>query len=252
MFFSSKKRLRASRSFNAPAGERIYAIGDVHGRSDLLDELLALIDADDAERETSRTRLIFLGDLVDRGPASAAVIARVRTLTQASDRVQLLKGNHEEIFVAAARGDRRAARGLMGIGGLQTLESYGISKDEAEHGTFEDLAHLLLDRIPREDVDFLDAAPNLLTAGDYVFVHAGISPGVPLDAQLGRDTRWIREPFLSRVRNDGVMVVHGHTITAQVDEQPDRIGIDTGAYASGVLTAIGLEGSERWFLQTGS
>lgn len=251
MFFSLKKRARAPLPFSLPEGERIYAIGDVHGRIDLLDELLDRIDADDTARGGTRTRLIFLGDLVDRGPSSAQVVARVRALAQASDRVQLLKGNHEEIFINAARGDRRGARALIEIGGLATVQSYGISKEEAEHGTFEDLAHLLLARIPREDVDFLDSAPNLLTSGDYVFVHAGIAPGVPLDQQLGRDTRWIREPFLSRVRNDGVMVVHGHTITSDVDERPDRIGIDTGAYDSGVLTAVGLEGAERWFLQTG-
>ena len=251
MFFLAKRRRRASALFHAPAGERVYAIGDVHGRIDLLEELLGQIDADDAARGACRTRLIFLGDLIDRGPGSAQVVARVRALVEASSDVALIKGNHEEIFVSAARGDRRGARGLMDAGGLPTLLSYGITQDQAESGTFDDLAHLLLTCIPREDVDFLDSAPSLLTAGDYVFVHAGIAPGVPLDAQQGRDLRWIREPFLSRVRGDGVMVIHGHTVTSAIDERPDRIGIDTGAYKSGVLSAVGLEGEHRWFLQTG-
>ncbi|GAA0731359.1 metallophosphoesterase family protein [Sphingomonas japonica] len=248
MKFLFRKPPVAYRDFAAAPGERIYAIGDVHGCIDQLDDLLARIAVDDAARPAASTSVIFLGDLIDRGPASATVVERVIGLAQASDRVKLILGNHEEIFLEAARGKASAAKSLLAIGGYATLASYGITSEEADHGSFEDLAATLLQRIPRSHVDFLARGRQSIRSGDYLFVHAGIRPGRALDAQNVRDLRWIREPFLSAVRNDGMMVVHGHTPTRDVDIREDRIGVDTGAYMSGTLTAIGIEGRERWFL----
>ncbi|MCM8729936.1 metallophosphoesterase family protein [Hephaestia sp. GCM10023244] len=242
----------APATFALPPGERAYAIGDVHGRLDLLEDLLGKIDADDAARGPAKTHLILLGDLVDRGPDAAGVIRLVMRLAAASDRVRVIKGNHEEVLVKAAQGNARAARGLLEMGGYETLASFGIDAETADHGTLDDLTALIAARIPAEVIDFLDRAENLVLIGDYLFVHAGIRPGKPLDQQLGADLRWIREPFLSARRRDPWMVIHGHTPSERVDHGPQRIGIDTGAFASGVLTAIGIEGSEQWFLQTGT
>ncbi|GAA0314733.1 metallophosphoesterase family protein [Sphingomonas oligophenolica] len=233
-----------------PPGERVYAIGDVHGRADLLARMIGMIEADVAGRDEALVHLIFLGDLIDRGPASARVVEIVRALLDASQRVRLLKGNHEEIFVSAARGCSKAARSLLGMGGYETLESYGISREDADLGTMQDLADLLEKRIPEHHVNMLDRAEDMIVMGDYVFVHAGIRPGVHLDRQHGNDLRWIRRPFLEAQRNDGHVVIHGHTPTADIDYQSDRIGIDTGACYSGKLTALALEGAERWTLQT--
>ncbi|HVI99015.1 MAG TPA: metallophosphoesterase family protein [Sphingomonas sp.] len=239
-------------SFALPPGERAYAIGDVHGCRDLLEDLLARIDQDDAARGPATTHLILLGDLIDRGPDSAGVVRLVSRLMTASDRVRLIKGNHEEVFVKAARGSPRAARGLLEMGGYETLESFGIDRESADHGTLDDLCKLIAERVPAEAIDLLDAGEDMALIGDYLFVHAGIRPGKPLDQQTGADLRWIREPFLSARRRDPWMIVHGHTPADDVDHGPQRIGIDTGAFMGGVLTAIGLEGDERWFLQTGA
>ncbi|OYW22492.1 MULTISPECIES: metallophosphoesterase family protein [unclassified Sphingomonas] len=231
-------------------GKRVYAIGDIHGRADLLDQLIDLIEADDATRGDADIRLIFLGDLIDRGADSARVIEIVGNLLRSSDQVRLIKGNHEEVFVAAAGGCAKSARQLLKMGGYETLESYGITREEADQGTIQDLADLLKQRIPRDHIDVIDRGEEMIRMGDYVFVHAGIRPGVQLDRQVGSDLRWIRQPFLDARRRDRVVVVHGHTPTQDVEFKPDRIGIDTGACYSGKLTALGLEGTERWVLQT--
>ena len=249
MVFGRFARGRAA-TFALPPGERAYAIGDIHGRRDLLEELLKRIDNDDASRGPARTHLILLGDLIDRGPDSAGVVRFVGELMAASNRVRLVKGNHEEVFVKAAQGSARAARGLLAMGGAETLASYGIHQEEADHGTLQDLAELIRARIPPDAIALLDRGEDMVRFGDYLFVHAGIRPGKPLDQQTGADLRWIREPFLSARRRDPWMVIHGHTPNDTVDTGHQRIGIDTGAFMTGVLTAIGLEGDERWFLQT--
>lgn len=247
-FLKSKRAARARPS--VPAGARVYAIGDIHGRLDCLRALLDRIGEDNDTRGPADVHLILLGDLIDRGPDSAGVVRLARAMQQGSDNVRILKGNHEEVLIEAYHGDARATRGLIEIGGGPTLASYGIGEEEAGEGTFEDLAALIGARIPAEDVDFLDAGEDMVRMGDYLFVHAGIRPGVPFEEQRGNDLRWIRGEFLRSTADHSAVVVHGHTITDAVDEQANRIGIDTGAHRSGVLTAIGLEGEDRWFLST--
>ena len=248
----SRKRAQPAVPLTASIGEhrRVYAIGDIHGRLDLFDELLARITADDAARAPLDSQIILLGDLVDRGPESAGVVARALAMAQAGSPVRFLKGNHEEVFVRAASGDEGATRFLVRIGGKETVLSYGLSRADYDAMDFDALTDWLLNHIPREHVDFLAGFEDMIELGDYLFVHAGIRPDVPLDAQKPSDLRWIRDEFLSCARDHGKLVVHGHTITEQVEEYPNRIGIDTGAFASDRLTAIGLEGEERWYLST--
>jgi serine/threonine protein phosphatase 1 len=233
-----------------PLGRRIYAIGDIHGRLDLLDQLLDHIAADDAARGAAQTGIIFLGDLVDRGPDSAGVVSRVRDLCKNRADVRCLCGNHEEIFLGAYDGDTDLLRLLLRAGGYETLLSYGMDAGEIERATIGELAGMMVRDIPEPPVTFLRSLHDYIVEGDYLFVHAGIRPGLPLEQQKSRDLRWIRDPFLDYAANHGKFVVHGHTITERVDERVNRIGIDTGAYRTGRLTALGIEGGERWIIDT--
>lgn len=232
-----------------PDGIRVYAIGDIHGRLDLLDRLLGMIDEEDGLRGSARTELIFLGDLVDRGPDSFGVIERLMALGE-TRHVRYLAGNHEEVLLRAVGGDLGALRFLVRIGGRETLLSYGVSEKEYRGLGFEELLELIQQKVPASHVAFLSAFENMIEVGDYLFVHAGLRPGVPIEDQKTSDLCWIRDEFLSHRDSFGKMVIHGHSITEEIDERPNRIGIDTGAFASGRLTAIGLEGEERWFLST--
>jgi serine/threonine protein phosphatase 1 len=232
-----------------PDGVRVYAIGDIHGRLDLLERLLGMIDEDDDARGAARTELIFLGDLVDRGPDSVGVIERLMALS-GTGRVRYLMGNHEEVFLRAVGGDLRALRFLVRIGGRETLLSYGVSEQEYRGLDFDELMALLQEKVPSSHVAFLSAFENMIEVGDYLFVHAGLKPGVAIEDQKTSDLCWIRDDFLSHRDSFGKMVVHGHSITEDIDERSNRIGIDTGAFASGRLTAIGLERDQRWYLST--
>lgn len=237
-------------SFAIPQGQRVYAIGDIHGRDDLFAQLIELIHADNAARGPAKVSLILLGDLVDRGPASAAVIERAIGLYGEFDDLRLLIGNHEECFLAALTGDVTRLRYFMRIGGEATVESYWKDDIDLSTASFEEVAERLPAMVPQSHVEFLSSGEDVIEIGDYAFVHAGIRPGVPLEKQALADLRWIREDFLNDERDHGMMIVHGHTIRSDIDEWPNRIGIDTGAYRSGVLSAIVLEGTERCYLKT--
>lgn len=232
-----------------PPGRRVYAIGDIHGCDVLFAELLDKIDADERARGPADTCIVLLGDLVDRGPSSAAVVERAYQLAQARQ-VRLLSANHEEVFLKALGGSLDALRFFCRIGGEETIWSYGIDRIAYRDLSFEELLSALQALVPDHHRAMLEAAEDLVQIGDYVFVHAGIRPGVELAAQKASDLRWIRDDFLFDDRWHGAMVVHGHTITDTVDEHPNRLGIDTGAYTSGQLTAVGLEGTERWYLHS--
>ncbi|MDR6789461.1 serine/threonine protein phosphatase 1 [Sphingomonas sp. BE138] len=250
-----KKLLRSSRApapavFAPAENSRIYAIGDIHGCLAELDRLLAMIDADDAARGPADTSLIFLGDLVDRGPDSAGVVDRLLTLSRTRPNVRILKGNHEELFLHALSGAKDALRMFCRVGGKETVLSYGIARDEYDSLDYPQLAARMDTLVPAEHRAFLEGLEDMIVSGDYVFVHAGIRPDVPLDEQKPADLRWIRDSFLEHRAPHPKMVVHGHTITPDVDRRPNRIGVDTGAYMSGKLTALGIERSETWVLNT--
>lgn len=244
----SWKQPRAER---VPEGVRVYAIGDIHGRLDLLDELLASIAADDQARgNCARTQYIFLGDLIDRGPDSRGVVERLIAFSESGRDARFLMGNHEQVFLRALEGDGRALRFLVRIGGRETLLSYGISEEDYKVLDFEELAARAIEKVPARHLAFLGGFEDWIALGDYLFVHAGLRPGVALEEQAHSDLYWIRDEFLGHRDSFGKMVVHGHSITEEIDVRSNRIGIDTGAFASGKLTAIGLEGEERWFLST--
>jgi serine/threonine protein phosphatase 1 len=237
------------RTYALSGPRRIYAIGDIHGRLDLFEQLLAKIDADDTARGETDTHLILLGDLVDRGPDSAGVVERAMQLC-ASGKCRVLIGNHEEVLIRTWEGDRRIAGLFARIGGRETLLSYGVSEEAYEAADLQELVELTRTHVPEAHIEFMRGFEEMIPEGEYLFVHAGIRPGVPHDEQSREDTRWIRRDFLEDERDHGAMIVHGHTIAEQVVERHNRIGIDTGAFATGKLTAIGLEGAERWFLST--
>ena len=249
LFTKDESRARPS----VPPGYRVYAIGDVHGRIDLLDECLALLEDDMAARQRSEKAeniIVFLGDLVDRGPASAQVVERVRTYSPPGTRTIFLSGNHEEVLLRLLRGESRFLGDWLRFGGAECARSYGIDPSLIQRIPAEQGTALLREKIPAEHQSFLDSFVDTVRIGDYLFVHAGVRPGVPLSEQSQTDLRWIREPFLRDPSDHGFVVVHGHTIVEQVDVCANRIGIDTGAYRTGILTALALEGTERWFLQT--
>ncbi|MEP7349181.1 MAG: metallophosphoesterase family protein [Sphingorhabdus sp.] len=249
--FKKSAGLRPLDSARVPEGMRVYAIGDIHGRNDLLVKLLAQIDGDDGSRNPADTHIIFLGDLMDRGPDSAGVIETAMALRNEGRQVRFLMGNHEEVFVSACRKrDPKVTRFFLRIGGEATVLSYPIPRAEYLSMDMERLSQRLADLVPEEHLEFIDSFEDQIIIGDYAFVHAGIRPGVPLSEQTPSDLRWIREGFVGQRGDLEKVIVYGHTIYTDVEERGSRIGIDTGAYASDKLTALGLEGGERWYLQT--
>lgn len=233
-----------------PSGHRAYAVGDVHGRLDLLDDLLGRIEADDRTREPRKTVIVFLGDLIDRGPDSSGVVERLRTYRPKSAKPVFLMGNHEEIMLRIVRGEMALLPDWLRFGGTECLRSYGVDPEEIRRLPRKAAHQRIVEAIPQEHVNFLSGFVDSASFGGYLFVHAGIRPGVPLSSQSTQDLRWIRQPFLHDESDHGRIVVHGHTISEEVEHLPNRICIDTGAYRTGVLTALGIEGDERWLLQT--
>lgn len=236
-----------------PPGTRVYAIGDIHGRADLLERMDALISADAAGAPARRV-IVYLGDYIDRGLESAQVIDRlIESGNDGFERV-FLCGNHEDALLRFLD-DVSVGPMWLGNGGDAALYSYGV-RIKADLPYAERLAAVQADlraRLPQAHLDFLRALKRQHVEGDYLFVHAGIRPGVALDAQSDEDRIWIREPFLSARGDFGKIVVHGHTINSTLESpeiRTNRIGIDTGAYASGTLTCLVLDGETRRFLQT--
>lgn len=227
------------------SGERIYAIGDIHGRFDLLRLMLEKIEAhSSALPPTASLYVVFLGDLIDRGPQSAEVLAMLYDLQRKTDHVVVLLGNHEEAMLQALDGDMDALRAWLGVGGRDTLKSFGIAP---RHPDEDRRAYLQRARtaVPREWTAWLRKLPLSVQSGDYYFVHAGVRPGIPLNRQDRTDMLWIREDFLDDTRDHGAVIVHGHSITPETDIRPNRICVDTGAYRTGMLSAIYLEGDKR-------
>ncbi len=231
-----------------PAGQRVYAVGDIHGCAVEFAALITAINADDAARGPADTTVVLLGDLVDRGPDSARVMGQAKQW-QAQRRVRILIGNHEEMFLDSFD-SVEVLRQFLRHGGRETLLSYPLDPAAYADAGFAETQRLMADAVPLAEREWLAGLEDAVQIGDYLFVHAGIMPGVPLVEQKLSDLRWIREPFLSHRDSHGPVVVHGHTITKDVALRPNRIGIDTGAYDSGKLTALGLEGEARWLLQT--
>ena len=235
---------------SGPRRHRAYVIGDVHGCLDLLEPLLAQMEMEIARQPQAKVSIVFLGDVVDRGPASAQVVERLRTLAIPGASVHFIMGNHEEVMLRVIEGDTDLLRSWLRFGGAETLRSYGVDPKALKKLSSEDLATRLHTAIPATHRRFLGGFADSIAFGDYIFVHAGIRPGVELSEQARSDLRWIREPFLTDMTDRGFIVVHGHTISNEVEVMPNRIGIDTGAFCTGTLTALAIDGSKRWLIQT--
>ena len=241
----------ATISLDIPGGERIYAIGDVHGRLDLFERLIAIIMQDNEARPPARVQIVLLGDLIDRGPASAELLARCRALAVRSDRFVVLKGNHEALMADALRGSFPALEMWLKHGGDAALRSWGVPADLIEDGPTVPLLAAARMLIDRETLEWIDTLPLTHLVGNCLFVHAGIRPGVKLAKQDPGDLLWIRREFTDNEDELPYRVVHGHSIDeATAEWRHGRIGIDSGAYRTGRLTAIGLEQGKDWMLAT--
>jgi len=231
---------RKSRQPRVPDGIRIYAIGDIHGRVDLLDQALNRIDADLAKNPSSFEIEVFLGDYIDRGPDSRQVLDRLVARNR-THRMVFLKGNHET-YLADFVNNPPILDDWQRIGGLETLMSYGITPSiNADTAAQARLAAAFDRALPESHRRFLGDLKSSFTCGDFYFVHAGVRPGIPLAKQREEDLLWIRHEFLLCEEEFSKIVVHGHTPVPQPDIRPNRINIDTGAYATGNLTCLILE-----------
>lgn len=237
-----------------PVGTAAYAIGDIHGRADLLAELHAGIAANAAGRAVTRRVIVYLGDYIDRGPDVAGVInALLDNVPPGFEPVYLI-GNHERMMLDFLD-DISCGPLWLRNGGEQTLISYGIAFDPAVLTDLQRLRGLqgeLRYRLPERHLDFLRGLELLHIEGDYAFAHAGIRPGVPFEAQEEHDLLWVRGLFLRSTRDHGKIVVHGHTIVPEPEVLANRIGIDTGAWYTGRLTSLALEGSQLQLIATTS
>lgn len=237
----------------APDGLRLYVIGDIHGRADLLERLLDSIDRHRSALDSSQSQLVFLGDYVDRGLQSRQVIDRLISLQQREPTTIFLKGNHDATLFDFLR-NPAVLNTWRNYGGLETLESYGIRvlellrQDETASGIRNRFVSIMPDS---HRTFFADLEPYAI-AGDYLFVHAGLRPGLPIEKQSDDDLLWIRDDFLSSRQNFGKIIVHGHTPSERPEIFSNRIGIDTGAYMTGVLTCLVLEADTRRFIQAKS
>jgi calcineurin-like phosphoesterase family protein len=240
MILLSPSNSRESRHPRIPDGVRIYAVGDIHGRADLLDGLLSRIDSDQEKAQLSFSIEIFVGDYVDRGPDSRQVLERL-IARKRTHRVVCLKGNHE-IFLAEFTNNPAILGDWQRIGGLETLMSYGLAPSiNADAVVQAELAAALDQAMPQSHRQFLGELKSSFTFGDFYFVHAGVRPGVPLANQREQDLLWIRNEFLHCEDDFGKIIVHGHTPVPQIDIRPNRINIDTGAYATGNLSCLVLQ-----------
>ncbi len=232
------------------AGERVYAVGDVHGRSDLVATMEAEIGADlRARPPAGEVTIVYLGDYVDRGVDSRGVLDLLTGLAPRPARRRLLIGNHDWwLRNWLETGD--LARAWLQSGADATIASYGLPPlpPLADGEAVARARRTVLRRMPPGHRRLLNELRSYHRQGDYLFVHAGVRPGLPLDAQQARDLMFIREPFLSEAADLGFVVVHGHTVVEAPVVRVNRIGIDTGAHRSGRLTAVALEGAEQRFI----
>jgi serine/threonine protein phosphatase 1 len=233
-----------------PPGMRLYAIGDVHGRLDLLEEMHAQIAGEIERDRPDDWRIIHVGDYVDRGPDSKGVIELIRRAIRSDSRVVALAGNHDVGMIDFLGSPEKD--GLFALyGGRETALSYGVEADFSSGWLARQAADALLSAMPETHLAFLNGLPRSVAYGDFFFCHAGVRPGVPLAEQNPLDLIWIREKFLTWPHPHEKIIVHGHTPQSEPEIMPNRVNVDTGAYMSGVLTALAIDGKRKRVLQVG-
>ena len=234
-------------SYNLQDASRVYVIGDIHGRLDLLEQLIRKIDLDLKQAPAVEAITVTLGDYIDRGPNSRGVLERLVHNPFPTPYVPL-KGNHEELFENFFD-DPSLGSKWRHLGGLETLHSYGVPVSLLMLGKgFREAADLLRETVPKTHLEFLSSLRTSASSKSFFLCHAGVRPGIPLDRQSAGDLLWIRGEFLNSRLNFGKRVVHGHTPTERPEVLPNRINIDTGAYMTGRLTCLVLEGDQHRFL----
>ena len=232
-----------------PAGLRIYAVGDIHGRLDLLDRLLAQTNTDLALRPTARPVYVFLGDYIDRGPSSRETIDRLIQHAETNESI-FLKGNHELVAIKCLS-DRSLFDQWLRLGGLETLMSYRVPPETlANAKQIAELQSAFHNALPQTHFRFFRDLQKSFACGDFFFAHAGVKPNVELSRQKESDLLWIRGEFLSSNEDFGKIIVHGHTPTREIQVGPNRINLDTGAFATGRLTCLVIEGSSLSVIDT--
>lgn len=237
----------SSRVARIPGGLRVYVVGDIHGRADLLSRLLTRMDIDEAARPVQRCVTVFLGDYVDRGLQSRQVIDLL--IARQRDRPMLaLRGNHDDSMLRALN-DTEVALRWLAAGGRETLHSYGVAVPvDVNRDTVHTVIASAAKQIPDSHRVFLERLRPYARIGDYAFSHAGIRPGIPLESQSLEDLTSIRQPFLDCATPHEFVIVHGHTPVHAPDFRANRINIDTGAYITGNLTCLVLEEDRRSIL----
>lgn len=236
---------------SVPPGGRLYAVGDIHGRADLLLQLMEMIRADMQQGEPGHRVVVFLGDYIDRGPDTRKVLDILSSNPFPESENVFLIGNHEAVLLQFLR-DPAIGKDWVRFGGAQTLAAYGavLPSGAPSPAQLNQARDILRTKLPPQHLSFVRSLKLTYRVGDYLFVHAGIRPGLPLDQQASHDLLWIRKPFLESELDHGHVVVHGHTPSERIESLPNRIGIDTGAYRSDRLSAVVLEADLRRFLAT--
>lgn len=246
---SARKLYVMGRRAAVPDGVRIYAIGDIHGRLDLLKILFHRISADLAIRPTVRPIFVFLGDYIDRGPSSRGTIDGLIELGRSQEAV-FLKGNHEALALRCLT-DRSLFDQWLRLGGLETLISYGISRTLlGQPKKIVEIQAAFHEALPKQHFRFFRDFLTSYVCGDFYFVHAGVKPNVSLATQKEADLLWIRDEFLSSTEDFGKIIVHGHTPTREIEVHSNRVNIDTGAFATGRLSCLVIERSELSSIDT--
>lgn len=239
-----------------PPGVRIYAIGDIHGRVDLLDQMIAQIEHDKEVHPSPRALCVFLGDYIDRGPWSRATVDRLIAHSHRHETI-FLSGNHEQVALQSLSEAATFIQWLR-LGGLETLTSYGVPVESLAGPSLSRLSnqqvavlqHAFYEAMPQTHLKFFQNLKSSFTCGDFFFVHAGVNPNIDIERQNERDLFWIREEFLRFSGDFGKIVVHGHTPVREAEIWPNRINIDTGAYATGCLTCLIVEAGQLSTLAT--
>ncbi len=251
LLFQKFKNQPQNRAFRIPEGWRVYAIGDIHGRDDLLRELHQIILEDSMDNPDLSKMAVYLGDYVDRGARVRETIDELLYHPLPGFSSRYLMGNHEQLLLSFLD-DPSILQFWINIGGSSTLLSYGVQAPGSGFSAsrVNSIRGELISLMPKAHLSFIQSLEPYVLFGDYLFVHAGIRPGIDLEAQKPDDIFWIRDEFLDAGIDHGFRVVHGHTIDEQIQEHPNRIGVDTGACSTGVLTCAILEDDQVNFLHT--